>query len=96
MANTICKITGTTFQNWNSVVVSTHSPYFVQGIRFFAAQQDVEPFVNYYLAEEGEDNLSVLREVTDSLNDIFIKLSKPLNEIMNVDLARMQKGRKND
>ena len=78
------------------VVVSTHSPYFVQGIRFFAAQQDVEPFVNYYLAEEGEDNLSELREVTDNLNDIFIKLSKPLNEIMNVDLARMQKGRKND
>lgn len=78
------------------VVVSTHSPYFVQGIRFFAAQQDVEPFVNYYLAEEREDNLSELREVTDNLNDIFIKLSKPLNEIMNVDLARMKKGGEND
>ena len=70
------------------VLVSTHSPYFVQGVRYFAAQQDVEKYVSYYLAENGEDNLSELKEVTDDLNAIFVKLSKPLNEIMNVDLAR--------
>ena len=70
------------------VLVSTHSPYFVQGVRYFAAQQDIEKYVSYYLAEIGEDNLAELREVTDDLNDIFLKLSKPLNEIMNVDLAR--------
>lgn len=70
------------------VLVSTHSPYFVQGVRYFAAQQNVEKFVNYYLAEIEEDKLSELREVTDDLNAIFVKLSKPLNEIMNVDLAR--------
>lgn len=74
------------------IVVSTHSPYFVQGVRYFAAQQDIEPFVNYYLAEEGEDNLSILREVTEDLNAIFIKLSKPLNDIMNVDLVRQEKN----
>ena len=70
------------------VLVSTHSPYFVQGVRFFAAQQDVEKYVSYYLAESGEGNLSELKEVTDDLNAIFVKLSKPLNQIMNVDLAR--------
>lgn len=70
------------------VVISTHSPYFVQGVRFFAAQQGVEPFVNYYLAEEGADKLSELKDVTNDLNSIFLKLSKPLNEIMNVDMAR--------
>ncbi len=73
------------------VLVSTHSPYFVQGVRFFAAQQDIERYVSYYLAEIGEDNLSVLKEVTDDLNAIFVKLSKPLNSIMNVDLARPKK-----
>ncbi len=78
------------------VVVSTHSPYFVQGFRFFAVQQDIEPFVNYYLAEEGEDSLCELREVTNNLNDIFIKLSKPLNEVMNVDLVRMKKNGNKD
>lgn len=70
------------------VLVSTHSPYFVQGVRYFAAQQDVEKYVSYYLAENGEDDLSELREVTNDLNAIFVKLSKPLNGIMNVDLAR--------
>lgn len=74
------------------VMVSTHSPYFVQGVRFFAAQQDMEPFVNYYLAEEANDGMSELKEVTDDLNTIFVKLSKPLNEIMNVDLARKKKA----
>lgn len=78
------------------VLISTHSPYFVQGVRFFAAQMDLEPFVNYYLADEKEDNLSELREVTDDLNEIFVKLSKPLNEIMNVDLARMRKEKIDD
>lgn len=73
------------------VLVSTHSPYFVQGVRYFAAQQDVEKYVNYYLAEMGEDNLSELKDVTNDLNSIFVKLSKPLNDIMNVDLARQQK-----
>lgn len=72
------------------VLVSTHSPYFVQGVRYFAAQQDMEKFVSYYLAEIGKDNLSELKEVTDDLNAIFVKLSKPLNEIMNVDLARQK------
>lgn len=72
------------------VLVSTHSPYFVQGVRYFSAQQDVEKYVNYYLAENGEDNLSELKEVTDNLNAIFVKLSKPLNAIMNVDLARLK------
>ena len=70
------------------VLVSTHSPYFVQGVRYFAAQQDAEKYVNYYLTENGEDGLAELKEVTDDLNAIFVKLSKPLNAIMNVDLAR--------
>ena len=47
--------------------------------------------MNYYLAEIDGDNLSELKEVTNDLNSIFVKLSKPLNEIMNVDLARQHK-----
>lgn len=74
------------------VMVSTHSPYFVQGVRFFAAQQDMEAFINYYLAEVADDGISELREVTSDLNAVFVKLSRPLNEIMNVDLARKRKN----
>lgn len=73
------------------VVVSTHSPYFVQGIRFFSAKEKIENFVNFYLAEIDETSgMSVVSEVTHDLNRIFAKLASPLNDIMNVDSVRYQ------
>lgn len=70
------------------VVISTHSPYFIQGIRYHAAKHDIERYVNYYLAEEENEGLSVIKEVTQDLNAIFFKLAEPLNSIMNIDLVR--------
>lgn len=72
------------------ILISTHSPFFVQGIRYFTAKYSMEKYTNYYLAEEREDGLSEIKEVTDDLNAIFSKLAEPLNEIMNVDLARRE------
>lgn len=72
------------------VLISTHSPFFVQGIRYFSAKHRMEKYTNYYLAEEQEDGLSVIREVTTDLNAIFSKLAEPLNEIMNVDQVRRE------
>lgn len=72
------------------VLVSTHSPYFVQGIRYFSAKENVEPFVNYYLAQASDDKMlsSTVLDVTDDLNLIFSKLAAPLNDVMNVDMVR--------
>lgn len=72
------------------VVVSTHSPYFVQGIRYFSAKHSIEKYTNYYLAEEQENYLSILKNVTCDLNQIFSKLAEPLNEILNVDMIRRE------
>lgn len=65
------------------VIVSTHSPYFIQGIRYFAVKLNAEQFVDYYLAELS-GNASVTHCVNDDLNRIFIKLASPLNEIMDL------------
>lgn len=65
------------------VVISTHSPYFIQGIRYFAARHKMEQFVNYYLGEKEKGGLSVFKNVTDDLNLIFLKLAKPLNDYIN-------------
>lgn len=79
-------------KNGVPVVISTHSPYFVQGIRYFAAKQDIEKYVNYYLAEKQDVNsLATIKDVTTDLNQIFVKLATPLNEIMNVDEIRKNK-----
>lgn len=74
------------------IVISTHSPYFVQGIRYYSAKEGIESFVNYYLAEQDEESgLSEINEVTHDLNKVFTKLAAPLNDIMNVDAARIKK-----
>lgn len=71
------------------IVVSSHSPYFIQGLRYFAAAKGIEKDVVYYMAEPDADSgLSTFEEVTDDLNRVFSLLAAPLNEIMNVDAIR--------
>lgn len=70
------------------IVISTHSPDFLQGLRYYAAAKGIEQEVVYYLAEEGDDGLSNLRNVTDNLNDVFSLLAAPLQSVMNVDEVR--------
>ncbi len=69
------------------VVVSSHSPYFIQGIRYFSSEEKMDMYVNYYLAEsqDGIDGLSQLQNVTKDLNQVFVKLAEPLNQIMNLN-----------
>lgn len=67
------------------VMVSSHSPYFIQGIRYYADMEEINDLVKYYLAEnDKESDLSIIEDVTNDLNRIFIKLSEPLNKIMNL------------
>lgn len=71
------------------IVVSSHSPYFIQGIRYFSAKKGIERDVSYYMAASSEDdNLSNFVNVTDDLNKVFTLLAAPLQEIMNVDAVR--------
>lgn len=71
------------------VVVSSHSPYFVQGLRYFASAKGIERDVKYYMAEEvNGKTLSNIIEVTDDLNRVFTRLAAPLRDIMNVDEVR--------
>lgn len=68
------------------ILISSHSPYFIQGIRYFTEKYELNKFVNYYLAEETEGGLSELEDVTQDLNRIFVKLAQPMNEIINVGM----------
>lgn len=71
------------------IVVSSHSPYFVQALRYFASAYGIEKDVKYYMAEEfNETTLSTVKEVTNDLNRIFTRLAAPLRDIMNVDAVR--------
>lgn len=66
------------------VLVSSHSPYFIQAVRYFAECEEVKDAVNFYLTEENEEGLVEMEEVTHDLNRVFQKLARPMNEIMNI------------
>lgn len=65
------------------VLVTTHSPYFLQAIRYYAAQEKLGNYVNYYMPELREDGLSTVVDVTNDLTQVFERLTDPLGEIMD-------------
>lgn len=65
------------------VLVTTHSPYFLQSIRYHAGQENLTNYVNYYMPEVGEDQLSTVIDVTDDLTTVFERLTEPLGAIMD-------------
>ena len=75
------------------VIISSHSPYFIQGIRYFAAAEGIEDDVKYYLTEtdDDKDELCTVSEVTHDINKVFSLLADPLRRIMNVSEAKTKK-----
>lgn len=65
------------------VLVTTHSPYFLQSIRYHAAKEKLGKYVNYYLPEVGLDQLSSVVDVTNDLTGVFERLTEPLDGIMD-------------
>lgn len=66
------------------VLITTHSPYFLQAIRYYTALAKIGNYVNYYMPEETVDHLSVAKDVSSDLTPVFERLSAPLGDIMDV------------
>lgn len=66
------------------ILLSSHSPYFIQAIRFFSHKSQLQEYVRYYMAEEQSDGLSVIEDVSNDLNRVFAKLAAPMNGIINL------------
>lgn len=66
------------------VVLSTHSPYFIQAIKYYSQKEEISSRVKYYLADidENDSDMTNIIDVSADLNKIFIKLAEPLNEIL--------------
>ena len=70
------------------VMVTTHSPYFLQAIRYYAAKEKVEKYVSYYTSERENDGKVRMIDVSNNLEVVFRRLADPLNRIMNIDAVR--------
>lgn len=66
-----------------TLIITTHSPYFLDAIDVFSAQYEISDKVNFYLAENKEEE-SYLHDVTDNVDEIYKKLSDPMQELENI------------
>ena len=60
-----------------SVVVTTHSPYFVDAINLFSCKYGTDKQVNYYLSENNGDTVS-MNCVTANLELVYQKMASPI------------------
>lgn len=66
-----------------SMIITTHSPYFLDAIDVFSAKHQMSDRVNYYLAENA-GAVSYLRDVTENIDAIYKKLSDPMQKLENI------------
>lgn len=64
------------------VLLTTHSPYFLNAIEVYAAKHDVDSQCRYYLTRNQEGNSSI-DDVTGNLEAIYSQLARPLQELEN-------------
>lgn len=71
------------------IVITTHSPYFLEAIELYTKKNKVDSKTNYYLADI-EDNYSVMKLVNDRVYDIYHRMAIPVKDLE--ELADKLKG----
>ncbi|MGN0291032.1 MAG: AAA family ATPase [Lachnospiraceae bacterium] len=66
-----------------SIVITTHSHYFLDAIELFSAKYGISDKVNFYLSDSKEDR-ATFTDVTNHLELIYQKLAQPLDELDNI------------
>lgn len=64
------------------ILMSTHSPYFLNAIEVYAAKHSIADKCTYYLARLDNDN-AVVDDVTENTEAIYAKLASPLQKLEN-------------
>ncbi|WP_107839676.1 AAA family ATPase [Metasolibacillus meyeri] len=64
------------------ILLTTHSPYFLNAIEVYSAKHGVADKCKYYLATVKEDS-SLIEDVSDNIEMIYSKLARPLQDLEN-------------
>lgn len=68
-----------------NIVLTCHSPYFINAVEVYAAKYCIADKCKYYLADIDDDNKAFFEDVTTNTEKIYKKLAEPLrylNELM--------------
>ena len=78
-----------------TVLLTSHSPDFVEAIRLFAKKYDISDQLNGYVSELKEDNTATVKKIlTDNWDDMFAKFAKSVD--MLIDLRRELENQSNE
>jgi predicted ATPase len=66
-----------------NILLTTHSPYFLNAIEVYAQKNGVSKKCNYYLTEANGD-VCTIRDVTEDTDLVYDKLAKPFQELENL------------
>lgn len=69
-----------------SVVITTHSAYFVDAINLYSIKHNTSQSVNYYLSQQAEKGVQ-LQNVNQSIEKIYEKMAAPIDAL---DSLRLQ------
>lgn len=64
------------------ILLTTHSPYFLNAIEVYSAKYEIKEKCKYYLAE-NDGNFSKFKDVTNYTELIYKKLARPFQELEN-------------
>lgn len=64
------------------ILLTTHSPYFLNAIEVYSAKYNITNKCKYYLAV-NKDNTAIIQDVTDNTEEIYAKLARPLQDLEN-------------
>lgn len=66
-----------------SIIITTHSPYFLDAIDVYSSIYNISDKTHFYMAE-NKGNISLLQDVTENIDDIYKKLSDPMQALENL------------
>lgn len=66
------------------IVITTHSPYFLESIELFTKKHGVDDKTNYYLSDINiKENYSTINLVNDRISDIYYKMATPIEDLID-------------
>lgn len=75
-----------------NIVLTSHSPYFINAIEVYSAKYEIADKCKYYLSDLNDNNMAVFKDVTRSTDKIYKKLAAPLQTLANIEAEVMGNG----
>ncbi len=69
------------------ILLTTHSPYFLNAIEVYSAKYNIKDKCKYYMAV-NKGNMAVIEDVTENTEPIYAKLARPLQDLENEEYAQ--------